>query len=101
MIETYFLVPTKSNEGKPFARSMFRELESKLADRFGGWTKAGQVQGGWRDDRGKMIHDRSEKYIVAVEKVTDLVDLIVRWVRRQWEQDCIYFSALGTVELIR
>lgn len=102
MIEAYFLVPVKSNAGEPFPEEKYETLETRLAKTFGGWTQAGYNEGGWADDQGKVVRDKTAKYIVALDSWTKAQTLIeiIKWIAEEFDQDCIYLVIAGTPELI-
>lgn len=100
MIKTMFLVPTKDNDGQPFGRRDWQELEQKLL-RFGGFTSGGVVEGSWEAD-GRVYRDRSRTYIVSLESWTQLPEWldVVRWVRATFRQEAVYIEIAGIPEII-
>lgn len=102
MIETSFLIPTRSNAGRPFPKALERSLQARLMAEFNGWTVAGKVQGAWRNEQGAVMPDTSIRYIVAVETEADVdrVVQVVRWACEVFDQEAIYFAVTGTATII-
>lgn len=102
MIEAWFLVPEADNDGKPFPESAFVELETELAEAFGGWTYAGDVTGGWIGEAGKLYTDNSRRYVLALQswrQVHKLLRLVDR-VANGFEQEAIYLTIAGIPEIV-
>lgn len=100
MIRTVFLVPTQDNDGKPFTRTDWHELEQKLFQ-FGGWSKTGPVEGAWSDGN-KVYRDRSRQYHVALASWTQLPEWleVIRWTRTHFRQEALYIEVAGIPEII-
>ncbi len=100
MIRATVLVPLRDNDGQAYELTDWREMEVMLL-RFGGYTKAGVVEGAWTAD-GKVYRDESQQYVVALGTWGDLprwLDLVA-WVRRRFRQEAVYTEVAGIPEII-
>jgi len=103
MIETYFLLPQQDNDGNPFPRAKFQALRERIISEFGGLTvEEDHSTGYWKGDDGRLYADRNAKYIIAVESLTQIPAVLdlVRWVRKEFQQEAIYLNIAGIAEII-
>jgi len=103
MIETFFLVPQRDNDGNPFPRAKFQALRERILSEFGGLTvEEDHSTGYWTDGEGRLYADRNDKYVIAIESLTQIPKVLelVRWVRKEFQQEAIYLSVAGIVEII-
>ncbi len=100
MVKTMFLVPIRDNEGRPFPRSHWRELEQQLLQ-FGGFSRTTGVAGTWTDG-GRIYRDTSRQYVVSLQSWTQIPAWleIVRWARERFRQEAIYIEVAGVPEII-
>ena len=100
MIKTEFLVPVRDNEGHPFPRSCWRELEERLLP-FGGFFRQSDVTGAWQSD-GPVYRDKSRRYVVALASWTEVPAwlALIQWVRERLRQEAIYIEIAGVPEVI-
>lgn len=73
-----FVVPEQLPSGESSAAQQAR-LETWLAETAGGYTRLGDVQGGWKAPDGAIITERNLLYLVSIPKGA-------RPFRRQLEQ---------------
>ena len=100
MIRTVVLIPVRDNEGRRFPRAAWTELEVRLLE-FGGVTKAGEVEGAWRQG-DRLYRDRSAQYVVSLGSWLQLeawLD-VVRWARQEFRQEALYVEVAGIPEII-
>ena len=107
IIQTTFLVPLKEDDdignGKLHPESRWQELQKIMYVGFGGWTIAHDFYlGGWvNPNTGKKIEDQSRKYFVDIKKKElNKMREIMRWVAREFKQQCIRFEHESEVEYI-
>jgi hypothetical protein len=65
-----FLVPVYDRRGKPYARSVHKQLRRDLVDRFDGWSLAADkpLKGAWRNPgSGEVEYDDSWRYEIGVD----------------------------------
>ena len=65
-----FLVPVYDRAGKPYRRSVHKEIRRDLEDRFDGWSLAADkpLAGAWRNPAsGEVEYDESWRYEVGVD----------------------------------
>jgi hypothetical protein len=68
MIRTLVLIPERDNEGLAYPPNLAREWETKLLERFGGWSRRRGVEGAWRSHlTGRTHYDTSTEYVVALD----------------------------------
>ena len=101
MIKTVFLVPVRDNEGQPFVRLFWRELESRLIAAFGAFSRISGVIGAW-ESRGRIYRDRSRQYVVSLTSWRQLPGwlALVDWVRDATRQEAIYIEVAGVPEIL-
>ncbi len=100
MIKTVLLVPIRDNEGRLYSRSAWDELEDRLLQ-FGGLSRTSGVVGVWRSGT-RVYRDRSRQYVVSLASWMELpawLD-VVRWARRRFPQEAIYFEVAGVPEIL-
>lgn len=102
VIETTFLIPLGNNDGVPFMRHDFAELESRLLASFGAWTVTGEVEGEWRSDSGRVFRDRSRRYVVALQSIRQVAALVsvLDWALARFEQEAIMLTIAGVPEIL-
>jgi hypothetical protein len=63
------LLPLYDNDGKPFPPSMFREIRTRLTERFGGLTAytRSPAEGLWKEGDGEAKRDEVVVYEVMVD----------------------------------
>jgi hypothetical protein len=64
-----FLVPVYDRKGKPYRRSVQKQVRRDLEDRFDGWSLAGDrpLEGAWRNPSSGMVeHDESWRYEIGI-----------------------------------
>jgi hypothetical protein len=100
MIKAIMLVPVRDNEGKPFRRSIWQQLELRLLQ-FGGFTRTTGVYGIWESE-GRIYQDRSRRYEVALASWTQVAAWLeaVHWVQQAFRQEAIYIEIARIPEII-
>ncbi len=65
-------LPANSNEGKPFSKELFRDIEKELTACFGGVTSYVHMpaRGLWKESADNTIHDE----IILIEVMTGTID---------------------------
>lgn len=81
MIKAILLVPILDNEGNPFPKEMFFEVEERLLMAFGGFTFAGVVKGAWLHEN-RIYQDKCRRYEIALSEETrqELIE-IAQWIK--------------------
>ena len=70
LLVVQFLVPTYDRKGKPYPRSVQKQLRRELEEQFDGWSLAAEkpLQGAWRNPRsGEIEYDVSWRYEVGID----------------------------------
>jgi len=100
VIKTLLLVPVKDNQGHPFQRKDWRDLEERLLQ-FGGYTRGADVEGAWKTPV-KVYRDRSRQYITSLNSWTRLHEWlsILFWARERFRQETMYIEVAGIPEII-
>jgi hypothetical protein len=107
LLECQFLIPlfrdSEISEGEPHEPKAWRWLEVELVQRFDGWCKTSEThEGAWKSTlSGKVSHDISRRYFVAVPK-NNVKELraILQLACVEFAQQCIYLSVAGNVEFV-
>lgn len=109
-VEARFFIPWLTRAGERHRPSTVEWLEREVLNLFGGLT--GPVyflrlrephQGGYIDSAGQLHQELSVEYVVAlpVERLAWLRALLEQAAHSDWfDQECIYLSLGGEVELI-
>ncbi len=102
LVACEILIPVVSDRTrKPFPADVVAGWRLELAERFGGYTIRGRVQGMWRDEEGQLVGDESDCYLVAVEPAQlDELRAFARAACAVFDQRCIYFQLVGQAELL-
>ena len=102
MVKAVILIPTADNDGHPFSRRDWRELEQRLSQLAGGFTREGDVVGQWTGDDGRVYRDRSRRYVVALPSWMALPAFLeaARWTADWFRQEAIYIEVAGIPEVI-
>ncbi|MCX6023129.1 MAG: hypothetical protein NTZ05_15655 [Chloroflexi bacterium] len=100
-IEAQFLLPLRDNDGKPYSREDWDDLDERLAE-FGGFTVIPEVSGWWRDD-GEIYRDVSNIYVVDLTSWADMSQWLetVRWAQVRFRQIAIRIRVAGIPEILR
>ena len=100
VIKTAFLVPVRDNDGHPFSRSLWYELERRLVQSFGGYSRASDVRGAW-EHQGRVYRDISRQYSVSLERWIELPAwlALIGWVQTSFHQEAIYIEVAGVPEV--
>ena len=107
-VETYFLVPIHEDSslgsGNLHAYYKWENLHRDLFTMFRGWTLSpGLYEGEYPDpDTGKPIHDKSKRYIVALEEeeIPELREYLKTEIAVNFRQKVIYFFNGREVEFV-
>lgn len=67
MIQIITLIPINYNDGRKIPIQEYRDFEDKLLEIAGGFSIDGITAGSWMDNN-ELYRDKSRKYIIAVEK---------------------------------
>jgi hypothetical protein len=100
VIETVIVVPVRDNEGRPFERALWDDLEERLFQ-FGGLTGPFEVRGAWQSG-GRTHRDRNRQYTVALQSWLQLPAWleVVQWARAAFRQEAMYIKVAGTPEIV-
>lgn len=101
MIKTLFLVPERENEGRPFERGLWLELERRLLEIAGGLTSRAEVRGVWVSG-DREYRDISREFSVALASWRQLPALLdqLDWVLVQFRQEALYLEVAGIPEIL-
>jgi hypothetical protein len=107
VVECSFLIPIRSDanlaDGEPHDPAVWEWLEKELDARFDGWSVApGEYAGSYTDpDTRERVSDKSIRYFVALpRKSLGRLRRLLAEACVQFQQKCIYLSAVGLVEFI-
>lgn len=104
MPEYKFLIPVVRDGSKePHEQNRWWVLEEMLSDIGGGFTDEGEVQGQWRDPAGKIIKDRSRKFVIGLpEDKKDDLCWVLAFVCKLFDQQEIYLADnAGSYEFVK
>lgn len=99
IIELY--IPLADNDGRVFTADHHEAFETVLAGLFGGFTRTGQVTGGWQHE-GRIYRDELVSYVVTLPsivqgaKVGEAVDVA----KAHYAQLAIFVRYLGLAEVL-
>ncbi len=87
-------LPPNTKNG--FCKSIIDEVQEKLAQNFGGYTRIKAV-GGWYDENKKLIEEpsriiRADLQISAWVYVTDVLESIIQNIQQKLMQKCVYVT---------
>ena len=102
LVEYSFLLPSCNNSGETYHTAQWQNLESKLVDQFGGYTRQAGFSGQWVNDNGVTLSDILVRYSVACE-LADYPALrkLVLQACVDWGQACVYLVCSSEyVELV-
>lgn len=93
--EHRFLVPVvRDSDKRAHAESEYDALKATMLDWFGGYTCAPNVYGCWKDSEGPPTPDESSVFIVGFDRddseLASRFDRLIAWVKRAFDQQCIY-----------
>ena len=95
-IKCILLIPLVHGNGSPVEQSELRGILNRLLFEFGGYTVAGEVEGGWRSPDGKEYRDRNTQVWVAVEsRRLPALRQTVAEIGRQLGQEAMYLEVSG------
>ena len=100
MIKTVVLVPVRDNDGRPFPKALWEELQARFMP-FGGFTRPIGVVGAWQSG-GRVYHDRSRQYTVVLASWRQLAAwlAVVEWAREAFRQEAMYVEVAGVPEIL-
>ena len=100
MIKALVLVPVRDNDGEPFPRRTWLELEQRLTA-FGGFSRRNGVVGVWESEE-RLYNDISREYSTALAFWTQFPEWlsIVRWACEAFRQEAMYIEVAGLPEII-
>lgn len=92
----------KVGTGAKHSISRWKTLQDALEENFGGWSKFGSSEGGWKDpERGIVVHDKCRVFEVDVaEGRLDELRALLRRACLTFCQKCIRAVILGRAEYI-
>ena len=102
MFEVTILIPVYDNEGTFFSADDHHEFETRLAERFGGFSLVPtSVIGAWVDGP-KTYRDDLRAYVIALRSIGQggAVTDIVQFAKSHYRQEAIYLRYLGVSEII-
>ena len=102
MFTIEILIPAADNDGAKFSAEELAAFEGILGGLFGGFSRLpGKVAGGWVD-AGRVYHDESFVYVVAVSSITEgaKVASVVEDAKARFRQEAIFIRYLGLAEVL-
>jgi hypothetical protein len=101
-VKCILLIPLARNDGSPVGQRELRDILNRLLTEFGGYTVAGEVQGGWRSPSGQIYQERNTQVWVVLEgHQLPALRQLVRDIGRQLDQEAMYLEvAQGNVEIL-
>lgn len=102
-IKCILLIPLAQSDGTPVRPAELRGILQRFLDQFGGYTIAGEVEGGWRSPDGTEYRERNTQVWVAVERrEIGRLRRLVRDLGRQLGQEAMYLEVTGgEMEIVR
>lgn len=102
MIEVQVLIPLFSNEGSKFTAEWHLRFEARAVALFNGVTLLPSVATGAWVEAGKVYHDRTRVYMVALDSIVrgDRVGELVAFAKIHYDQRMIYVRYLGVSEIL-
>jgi len=87
-------LPPNTKNG--FCKSIIDEVQGKLAQNFGGYTRIKAV-GGWYDENKKLVEEpsriiKADLQISAWVYVTDVLESIIQNIQQKLRQKCVYVT---------
>jgi hypothetical protein len=101
-LKCIILLPLERNDGSAVKDGELRVILRKFLTKFGGYTVAGEVEGGWSSPSGQEFHDRNTVVWVVIEpdQLPALRKLVVQ-IGRKLGQEAMYFEVTsGNVEIL-
>jgi len=101
-IKCIVLIPLARNDGTPVAQAELRAILHRILQEFGGYTVAGEVEGGWRSPSGVEFRDRNTQVWIAIEQ-RQLAALrrFVREIGRLLGHEAMYLEVTeGKIEIL-
>ena len=101
MIKTLFLVPERDNDGQPFDRALWLELDRRLAELSEGFSYRLDVHGVWRSG-DRVYRDVSREYTLSFPSWRRIPAwlALMDWVRVQFRQEALYIEVAGVPEVL-
>ena len=102
-IKCVVLIPLARNDGAAVTSAEMRDILRQFLAEFGGYTVAGEVEGGWKSPSGEEYFDRNTQVWVAIERrqLSVLRELVTQ-IGRRLGQEAMYLEVSGgNVEIIR
>jgi len=84
-------VPTHSNTLVAFPDALFSRFETFLCYRAGGWTREGNIHGGWMSSSRTIVSEGHRKYFIITPPAaaSDTAAEIAAYVCREFEQEAV------------
>ncbi len=101
-LKCILLIPLKRNDGSAVREIELRRILKRMLVEFGGYTVAGEVEGGWRSPDGQTFCERHTQIWVAVEahELPKLRKLVGK-IGQQLDQKAMYLEVSdATVEIL-
>ena len=54
---TQILLPKRDALDRPYGNKRYRAFQSRMIQRYNGWTRKGQAEGAWLSPSGRLISD--------------------------------------------
>ena len=102
MFTVLFFIPIFCNEGRKFSPVVHARFEARTVDLFGGISRVpGVVVGAWKHE-GRVYHDRTRVYSVAVKSICEgsKIGELAAFARVLYRQEAIFITYLGLAEVL-
>ncbi len=101
MFEVSMLIPLEDNAGQRFDDGHHAAFETFVLSRFEGYTRGGEVSGGWLDG-GLVYRDEHVVYTFALSSLAQGGQAVevAEFAKAHYAQLAIYIRYLGVAEII-
>lgn len=95
-IKCVVLLPLVRNDRSPVTPVELKGILHEFLDEFGGYTVAGEVEGGWRSPEGIEYRDRNTQVWLAIEQraISKLRRMLID-IGRRLGQEAMYLEVTG------
>lgn len=93
MKKCVLLIPTRYNDGRKVEDYKLENALNEIANLTGGYTIDGEVIGAYKMNSGTIQREVSRKlWIVCENEIIDKLKTLVLSLKKQFQQECMYFS---------
>lgn len=94
-------IPTHDNDGNKISLRDIQGVLNFTLKAFGGYTyDATAVQGAWVDPKTDKQYVEGMTRLTVATQYSKLVQSLAEYIKRQFDQECVYVVKQGTVEFV-